>query len=78
MRAQSAQLCNFHPNVVRYCRSDGILRTMSEMIASAEINKNSLGWGIEELELLTRNNSKQAADSDDESEEEVERMIPSS
>ena len=42
------------------------------------MHKGSVGWDLESLEHLTWETSDRATDSDDESEEEVEQMLPPS
>ena len=38
--------------------------------------KSALGWDLEELEALTREDAERLPDSDDESENEIEEMLP--
>ena len=40
------------------------------------MRKNAIGWDLEELEALTREDAERGPDSDDESEDEIERMLP--
>lgn len=40
------------------------------------MQKNMIGWGLEELEALVLIENQRPPDSDDESEDEVERMLP--
>ncbi|KAJ3558479.1 hypothetical protein NM688_g899 [Phlebia brevispora] len=56
--------------------SDEILRSLASIVAAVRMEKRSVGWDLEGLEALTRDTSDRTTDSDDESEAEVERMIP--
>lgn len=40
------------------------------------MKKAMIGWDLEQLEALTRDDAERSADSDDESEDEIERMLP--
>lgn len=56
--------------------SDDVLRALGTQTATIAIRKESIGWNLESLEVLTQQDSARDEDSDDESEEEVERMLP--
>lgn len=40
------------------------------------MEKGFIGWDLEQLEKLTQDDLERSSDSDDESEDEVERMLP--
>jgi protein SHQ1 len=40
------------------------------------MEKSYIGWDLEQLEKLTMEDLDRSSDSDDESEDEVERMLP--
>lgn len=42
------------------------------------MEKSYVGWDLEELERLTQEDLEPLNDSDDESEDEVERILPAS
>ncbi len=56
--------------------SDDVLRALGTKTATIVISKESIGWDLDSLEVLTQQESARDEDSDDESEEEVERMLP--
>ncbi|KAI0797813.1 SHQ1-domain-containing protein [Abortiporus biennis] len=57
--------------------SDETLHQLGSLICSLKIPKADIGWDLEELEALVSNSEVgREADSDDESEDEVERMLP--
>ena len=56
--------------------SDDALLRLAEAVAALRMEKRFIGWHLEELEGLTREDGERALDSDDESEDEVERMLP--
>ncbi|TFK90431.1 SHQ1-domain-containing protein, partial [Polyporus arcularius HHB13444] len=56
--------------------SDDVLARLAESVKKLEMKKSMIGWGLEELEALTREDAERGPDSDDESEDEVERMLP--
>ncbi|KAF7791274.1 hypothetical protein EIP86_002288 [Pleurotus ostreatoroseus] len=56
--------------------TDNVLRALGNAVAAGTIPKTSVGWDLESLEALTEEDSARTEDSDDESEEEVERMLP--
>ena len=56
--------------------SDDALLQLAEAVAALLMEKRFIGWDLEELEGLTREDGERASDSDDESEDEVERMLP--
>lgn len=59
------------------CRSsDNVLSELAKAVKSLRMSKDSIGWGLEELEALTREDMEREPDSDDESEDEIERMLP--
>ncbi len=62
--------------LTRFNRSDDVLARLAESVKKLEMKKSMIGWGLEELEALTREDAERGPDSDDESEDEVERMLP--
>ena len=57
-------------------RRDDVLAGLSHAIRTLRIEKSLIGWDLEELERLTQGEDERSPDSDDESESEVERMLP--
>lgn len=55
---------------------DDVLGGLSHAIRTLRIEKSLIGWDLEELERLTQGEDERSPDSDDESESEVERMLP--
>ncbi|KAL7283237.1 hypothetical protein ACG7TL_002664 [Trametes sanguinea] len=55
---------------------DAILARLAEQVKTLRIQKAAIGWDLEELEALTREDAERTPDSDDESEDEIERMLP--
>ena len=62
------------PNVLP--RSDETFKQLASAVSSLKVPKSLLGWDLEELEALVGDDSSRESDSDDESEEEVEHMLP--
>ncbi|KAI0670569.1 SHQ1-domain-containing protein [Trametes maxima] len=56
--------------------SDDILTDLANAVKNLRVKKSSIGWNLEELEALTREDVDRSSDSDDESEDEIERMLP--
>lgn len=56
--------------------SDEVLATLADAVQAVRVKKSTIGWGLEELEALTREEADRSTDSDDESEDEIERMLP--
>ncbi|KAI0637170.1 SHQ1-domain-containing protein [Trametes polyzona] len=56
--------------------SDDVLKTLGDAVKTLRVPKDAIGWGLEELEALTREDADRSTDSDDESEDEIERMLP--
>ncbi|GJE86893.1 SHQ1-domain-containing protein [Phanerochaete sordida] len=56
--------------------SDEALLQLADAVASLKMEKSAVGWGLEELEKIAREDLDRSSDSDDESEDEVERMLP--
>ncbi|EKM49118.1 uncharacterized protein PHACADRAFT_154682 [Phanerochaete carnosa HHB-10118-sp] len=49
---------------------------LADSVASLKMEKSYIDWNLEELERLTQEDLERSTDSDDESEDEVERMLP--
>ena len=49
---------------------------MAAALSVLRMAKGILGWDLEELETLAQEDVNRSSDSDDESEDEVERMLP--
>ncbi|KAI0361895.1 SHQ1-domain-containing protein [Trametes cingulata] len=58
--------------------SDDVLAELANAVGGLRMNKGIIGWDLEELEALTREDAERSPDSDDESEDEIERMLPAS
>ncbi|KAI0928358.1 hypothetical protein AcW1_005627 [Taiwanofungus camphoratus] len=56
--------------------SDNILQRLSDDVAVLKMEKDSIGWDLEVLEISARQALERDPDSDDESEDEIERMLP--
>ncbi|OBZ75723.1 Protein shq1 [Grifola frondosa] len=56
--------------------SDKVLQNLSRDVACLRVEKKSIGWDLQELEALVREGPNRDLDSDDESEDEIERMLP--
>ena len=57
--------------------SDDVLKTLSSSISAMSVLKSRVGWNLEELEaMVLLDDEKRSSDSDDESEGEVELMLP--
>ncbi|KAI0374690.1 SHQ1-domain-containing protein [Pilatotrama ljubarskyi] len=56
--------------------SDDVLAKLADAVKNLQISKSMIGWDLEELEALTREDTERRPDSDDESEDEIERMLP--
>ena len=57
-------------------RSDEALQQLANSVTSLRMEKGFIGWDLEQLEKLTQDDLERSSDSDDESEDEVERMLP--
>ncbi|KAH9946275.1 SHQ1-domain-containing protein [Epithele typhae] len=55
---------------------DAVLEGLGKSIEAMAMKKAMVGWDLEELEGLTREDADHGPDSDDESEDEIERMLP--
>ncbi|CDO70721.1 hypothetical protein BN946_scf184798.g36 [Trametes cinnabarina] len=55
---------------------DNVLTRLAERVKTLPMKKAMIGWDLDELEALTREDAERAPDSDDESEDEIERMLP--
>ncbi|KAI0818917.1 SHQ1-domain-containing protein [Irpex lacteus] len=55
---------------------DEIFLQLATFVSSLQVPKRMLGWDLEELEALLDDDASRESDSDDESEGEVERMLP--
>jgi len=55
---------------------DEVLQQLADSVTSLKMEKSYVGWDLEELERLTQEAPGRSTDSDDESEDEVERMLP--
>lgn len=53
-----------------------MLLRLADGVAALRMEKRFVGWDLEQLEQLTLEDAERAPDSDDESEDEVERMLP--
>jgi len=58
-----------------YARDD-VLTELSTAVAPLKMQKNTIGWDLAALETSARQAMERASDSDDESEDEIERMLP--
>ncbi|KAI8998814.1 SHQ1-domain-containing protein [Trametes punicea] len=56
--------------------SDDVLSRLADKVKNLRIEKSMIGWDLEELEALAREDMERTPDSDDESEDEIERMLP--
>ncbi|KAH9854021.1 SHQ1-domain-containing protein [Lenzites betulinus] len=56
--------------------SDDNLAKLAETVKGLRMRKSAIGWDLEGLEALTREDGARSPDSDDESEDEIERMLP--
>lgn len=56
--------------------SDDVFKTLACAISALKMPKSIVDWGLEELEALVEDDINRSPDSDDESEGEVERMLP--
>ena len=56
--------------------SDDILSKLADAVNSLHMKKSMVGWDLEGLEALTRECGERETDSDDDSEDEIERMLP--
>ncbi|KAI0080565.1 SHQ1-domain-containing protein [Panus rudis PR-1116 ss-1] len=65
---------------IQSCASDDILHSLSEEVAGLKIDKQTIGWDLEELEAAVREAMNDSSDSDndgdEDSEDEIERMLP--
>lgn len=55
---------------------DDVLQQLADAVAALKMEKSAIGWGLEELEKIAQEDLERSSDSDDESEDEVERMLP--
>ena len=56
--------------------SDETLAMLGEGVRTLRVEKSAIGWGLEALEALAHEDAERLPDSDDESEDEIERMLP--
>ncbi|KAL6309068.1 SHQ1-domain-containing protein [Sparassis latifolia] len=56
--------------------SDDVLHQLSRDVARLKMEKSMIGRDLDGLEALTREAAEREPDSDDESEDEIERMLP--
>ena len=56
--------------------SDETLRTLAASVKALKMEKRMVGWDLDELEASARETLEREPDSDDESEDEIERMLP--
>lgn len=49
---------------------------LADAVKTLRMTKSMIGWNLEELEALTRRDAERLSYSDDESEGEIERMLP--
>ncbi|KAI0086332.1 SHQ1-domain-containing protein [Irpex rosettiformis] len=56
--------------------SDEAFAQLASVVSSLKVPKSLLGWDLDELEALVDDNTSRESDSDDESEDEVEQMLP--
>ncbi|KAI0690061.1 SHQ1-domain-containing protein [Cytidiella melzeri] len=56
--------------------SEQIFATLASAVSALKLPKSMLGWDLEQLEALVQEDASRTSDSDDESEDEVERMLP--
>lgn len=68
---------SFFPNCAAEpaCR-DEALEQLAISVSSLRMDKSFIGWGLEELEKQAQEDLERSSDSDDESEDEVESMLP--
>lgn len=52
------------------------MQRLSDDVAVLKMEKDSIGWDLEVLEISARQALERDPDSDDESEDEIERMLP--
>lgn len=64
--------------VSELAHSDAVICALGSTTASLGMYKGAIGWDLEGLERRTWETSSRVTDSDDESEEEVEQMLPPS
>lgn len=64
------------PNVCFMLPSDDVLHELSRKIAGLKIAKSMVGWDLDELESAALEETERQSDSDDESEDEIEQMLP--
>ena len=62
--------------LTRYGCSDEVLARLAEAVKTLQMRKSMIGWDLEDLEALTREDGERIPDSDDEDEDEIERMLP--
>ncbi|EPT05845.1 hypothetical protein FOMPIDRAFT_1026741 [Fomitopsis schrenkii] len=56
--------------------SDDTLRKLAAAVKSLKMEKGMVGWDLDEIEASAREAMEREPDSDDESEDEIERMLP--
>ncbi|KAH9952191.1 SHQ1-domain-containing protein [Amylocystis lapponica] len=56
--------------------SDDILQDLWRRVSALRMDKKTIGWDLDQLERLADQELERGADSDDESEDEIERMLP--
>lgn len=56
--------------------SDETLRSLAASVRSLKMEKRTVGWDLDELEASALQAMGRESDSDDESEDEIERMLP--
>ena len=64
------------PMLYLHLHRDEVLQQLADSVASLRMEKSFIGWDLEQLEKLTQDDLERSSDSDDESEDEVERMLP--
>jgi protein SHQ1 len=57
--------------------SEDMLKCLGEAVRNAEMAKSMIGWDLESLEAAVDAAGERSSDSDDESEDEIERSFPS-
>ena len=53
-----------------------MLARLAEAVKTLQMRKCMIGWDLEDLETLTQEDGERIPDSDDEDEDEIERMLP--
>lgn len=52
------------------------MEQLASSVSPLQMDKSFIGWGLKELEKLAQEDLERSSDSDDESEDEVESMLP--